>query len=105
MKLTLRSVSDEPVSFLLGGRPPHDFVVSTPDGEQVWHWKCAKVIEQPLDSKTLEPGEELELTGEWEQVDNRGEPVPPGTYLVNGLLNMEAPEMLVTPPHEFKVLR
>ena len=105
IKLTLRNVSDKPVSFLLGGRPPHDFVVSTPDGEQVWHWKCAKVIEQPLDSKTLEPGEELELTGEWGQVDNRGEPVPPGTYLVNGLLNMEAPEMLVTPPHEFKVLR
>ena len=42
MKLKLRNVSDEPITFYLGGRPPHDFVVSTPDGEQVWHWKCAK---------------------------------------------------------------
>ena len=42
MKLTLRNVSDEPITFYTGGRPPHDFVVSTPEGEQVWHWMCAK---------------------------------------------------------------
>ena len=81
MKLTLRNVSDGTVNLVLGGRPPYDFEVSTPDGEQVWHWKCAKITNQPLDGKTLEPGEELEFVGEWEQVDNRGEPVPPGVYL------------------------
>ena len=47
----------------------------------------------------------MELTGEWEQVDNRGEPVPPGTYLVRGVWNMEQPEILVTPPHELEILR
>ena len=105
MKLTLRNVSDEPISFYTGGRPPHDFVVSTPDGEQVWHWKCAKFILLPLDIKTLEPGEELEFTGEWEQVDNRGEPVPAGTYLVRGALDMDPPEKLVTEAHELEILR
>ena len=87
MKLTLRNVSDGMVNLVLGGRPPYDFEVSTPDGEQVWHWKCGKITNLPLDSKTLEPGEELEFVGEWEQVDNRGEPVPPGAYLVRGMLN------------------
>ena len=105
MKLTLRNVSDGPVEFLTGGRPPHDFVVSTPDGEQVWHWKCAKTILHPLDSQTLLPGEEMEFTGEWGQVDNRGEPVPPGTYLVRGVLDMEPPEMLVTEAHEVVIIR
>ena len=105
MKLTLRNVSDEPVDFLTGGRPPHDFVVSTPDGEQVWHWKCAKIIQLPLDSQTLQPGEEMNFTGEWEQLDNRGEPVPPGTYLVRGVLDMEPPEMLVTEAHEVMIRR
>ena len=57
------------------------------EGEQVWHWKCAQITLLVLDSETLEPGEALELTGEWEQVDNRREPVPPGTYLVRGVLN------------------
>ena len=105
MKLTLRNVSDEQVSFSLGGRPPHAFVVTTPDGELVWHWKCAKITLSVLDGETLEPGEALELIGEWEQVDNREEPVPPGTYLVRGVLNLESPEKLVTPPHELEVLR
>ena len=104
MKLTLRNVSDGTVNLVLGGRPPYDFEVSTPDGQQVWHWKCGKIINQPLDSKTLEPGEELEFIGEWEQVDNRGESVPPGTYLVRGVLNLEPSEKLVTETHKLEVL-
>ena len=104
MKLTLRNVSDDSVSISLGGRPPYDFVVSTPDGEQVWHWKCAKIVLQPLDHKTLETGEALEFVGEWDQVDNRGEPVPPGTYMVQGVLDLEWPERLVTEAHELEVL-
>ena len=105
MKLTLRNVSDEPVSFVLGGRPPFDFEVSTPDGEQVWNWKCGQIIEEPLDGKTLEPGEELEFVGEWEQVDNRGEPVPHGIYEVRGVFSLESPEVLVTEAQEIEVLR
>ena len=104
MKLTLRNVSDGTVNLVLGGRPPYGFEVSTPDGEQVWHWKCGKIINQPLDGKTLEPGEELEFVGEWEQVDNRGQPVPPGVYLVRGGLNLGPPnKKLVTEAHELKV--
>ena len=105
MKLKLRNVSDDPITFYLGGRPPHDFVVSTPGGEQVWHWMCAKFTLSILDIKTLEPGEEVEFTGEWEQVDNRGEPVPPGTYLVRGVLDMDYPEKLVTEAHELEILK
>ena len=36
MKLRLRNASDEPVTFALGGRPPHDFAMSTSAGELVW---------------------------------------------------------------------
>ena len=110
MKLTLRNVSDGTVNLVLGGRPPYDFEVSTPDGEQVWNWKCGKIIDQPLDGKTLEPGEELEFVGEWEQVENRGEPVPPGVYLVRGGLNVGRPNagpagVLITTAHALEVLK
>lgn len=103
MKLKLRSTRHETVQFSMGGRPAHDFVVTTSDGEEVWNWQCAKIILFPLDRRILEPGEELEFTGEWEQVDNRGKPVPPGTYLIRGVLKMESPERLVTPPHKLRV--
>ena len=104
MKLTLRNVSDGAVNFVLGGRPPYDFEVTTPDGEQVWHWKCGKITLQPLDGKTLEPGEDLEFIGEWEQVDNLGEPVAHGVYLVRGGVNLGLPDKkLVTDAHGLEV--
>ena len=102
MKLTLRNVSDGPVTVSLGW---YDFVVSTPEDELVWHWQCAKVILAALDIETLEPGEEREFIGEWEQVDNRGEPVPPGSYLVRGVLNLESPEKLVTEVQKVEVVQ
>ncbi len=105
MKLTLRNVSDGPVSFYLGGSPAYDFVVSTADEELVWHWKCAKLTLLMLGIKTLEPGEELGFVGEWEQIDNRGEPVPPGTYLLRAVLNLESPEKLVTEVQKVEVVQ
>ena len=89
---------------MLGGRPPHDFAISTSAGELVWLRKFAKISLSVLYSETLWPGEEVEFIGEWEQVDNRGEPVPPGTHVVSGILEMNQPETLVTPPHELEAL-
>ena len=104
MKLALRNVSDGPVSFYLGGWPAYDFVVSTADEELVWHWMCAKFTLASLNIETLEPGEELEFISEWDQVDNRGEPVPPGVYLVGAVLNLDQSEKLVTETHKLEVL-
>ena len=47
----------------------------------------------------------MEFVGEWEQVDNRGEPVPPGTYLVRAVLNLESPEKLVTEVQKVEVVQ
>ncbi len=110
MKLTLQNVTNEQVKVALGGKPAYDFVVTTSDGEGVWKWKCGRITLDVLDGETLDPGEKLEFIGEWEQVDNRGEPVPPGTYLMRGVLNVGRPnsepsDALVTAAHELEVLR
>ena len=105
MNLTLRNISDEPARFYMGGIPAHDLAVATADGKNIWHWQCGQIILGLMGGETLEPGEELELSGQWEQVDHRGEPVPAGTYLIRGILKMEHPERLVTPSHELKVLK
>ena len=105
LKLKLRNTPDEPAQFFTGGRPPHDFIITTADGEEVWNWLCARIRLLPLDGRTLRPGEELEFVGEWEQVDNRGEPVPAGDYLIRSVLEMESPERLVTAPHKLRVFQ
>ena len=105
LKLKLRNIGYKPIRFFSGGRRPlHDFIITTADGEEVWNWQCGRIREFSSDGHTLKPGQKLEFMGEWEQVDNRGEPVPPGTYLIRGVLEMVSPERLVTPPHELRVL-
>ena len=110
LKLTLRNVGDKPVAFLLGGNPYHDFVITTPDGEGVWYWRCTRYSYDVLGGGNLEPGEEIEFAEEWQQVNIRGEPVPPGIYLVRGVLEtgaIDAPtsESHVTKPHRLEVLK
>ena len=104
MKLTLKNSSNQPVQFYTDGTG-HDFVVATVYDQEVWHWRCGKTFPAVLVEISLEPGEELVLAGEWEQMDNWGEPVPAGTYLIRGMLIMEPAGILATPPQELKVLR
>ena len=111
LKLTLRNVGDKSVAFLLGGNPYHDFVITTPDGKAVWYWGCAQYRFDVLGIGNLEPGEEKAFVEEWQQVNVSGEPVSPGIYLVHGVLETGAIEVLltsethVTMPHRLEVLK
>ena len=104
MKLTLKNSSDGPVQFYTGS-PPHDFVISTPGDHEIWHWMCGQTSQANLVEINLEPGEELVLVGEWEQMNNWGEPVPAGTYLIRGMLTLEPDGRFSTPPQELEVLK
>ena len=104
MKLTIKNSSDAPVQFYTGGAP-HDFVVATVHDQEVWHWRCGKHTQAIMRQINLEPGEELVLLGEWEQMSNWGEPVTAGTYLIRGMLIMEPAGILATPPQELEVLK
>ena len=75
LKLTLRNVGDKSVAFLQGGKPYHDFVITTSDGKAVWYWGCAQYRFDVLGIGNLEPGEEKEFVEEWQQVNVSGEPV------------------------------
>lgn len=108
MKLTLRNVSDKPVG-LFYGHGSDNFVVTTPDGEDIWHWTCAKAFITVMLTTTLEPGDVLDYTGEWEQVNYQGEAVPPGVYTVHGAFHLSWSDSgqfvhLFTPPHQLEVL-
>jgi Intracellular proteinase inhibitor len=103
LKVTLQNTSNRPIALTLGGRPAHDFVVTTPDGQEVWRWSHGEAIQAILELKPLKPGETLQFTAAWGQRDNGGRPVPAGMYWVRGVLNLEPPERLETAPKSLSI--
>ncbi|MDR7570980.1 MAG: BsuPI-related putative proteinase inhibitor [Armatimonadota bacterium] len=97
LALVARNRFVRPCVLHLGGRPPHDFVVVR-RGRTVWTWRHGRAVRDVLDLRTLAPGEAVEFAGEWDQKDLEGNPVPPGTYFVYGVLYLEPPEFRRTRP-------
>lgn len=114
LKLIVRNVSDRPVELALGGQEAdgfalsHDFVATLPGGTEVWRWRHGGVAQSILSFKALEPGEELVLMGEWDQRDDQGQNVAPGTYLVRGVFTEGDPpdvQTLETEPSTLSISR
>lgn len=85
LELTLRNAGSQAVSLTLGGRPvAFDLTVSTPDGRVVWRRLHDQVVLAILQTRTLAVGETLSFRDDWDQRDNAGRPVPPGSYAVSG---------------------
>jgi len=103
LKLKVKNGSKRPVELTLGGRPAHDFVALKADGTEVWRWSHGQVIQEILEVKTLQPGEDLGFEGAWRQVDNARRPVAAGIYFLRGVLNLEPPERMVTAPVQLRI--
>jgi intracellular proteinase inhibitor BsuPI len=98
LKLIWRNLTDQPVTLTLGGRPAYDFVVTADDGKEIWRWLEGQAVQEILELKTVDPGQKLEFILEWQQVDQAGTPLPPGNYRVQGILNLDPPDVLKTKP-------
>jgi Intracellular proteinase inhibitor len=98
LKLIWRNLTDKPVTLTLGGRPPYDFVVTDSEGKELWRWLEGQTIQEILEIKTVDPGQKLEYTLEWQPVDQAGAELPPGRYMVHGLLNLDPPTVIKTKP-------
>ena len=90
MALKLRNTTNWTQTLILGGSPPHYFVVTTTDCEAVW--SRPKVFFMAVFHHYLVGDEEKSFTGEWERVDDDGQPVAPGEYLMHVVLNIAEPD-------------
>jgi Intracellular proteinase inhibitor len=98
LKLIWRNLTERPVELTLGGRPAYDFAVTSDDGKEIWRWLAGQTVQDILEIKTVDPGQRLEFMLEWQPVDQAGAALPPGSYLVHGILNLEPPAVLKTKP-------
>jgi hypothetical protein len=78
----------------LRSRPAHDFVITTEDGQEIWRWSHGRTIE---DKTYVLTQQGALLTGEWDQRDNQGLLVLPGTYWVKGILNLVQQQFVSKP--------
>ena len=96
--LKAKNVSGRVLHQPLAGQPPHDFIVTGTAGGERWRWSQGQVVQDVLELKTLEPSQELTFEADWNQRDHEGRPLPPGRYLVQGVLNTDPPDKLATKP-------
>lgn len=76
---------------LLGRTPTADFTVADSDGRQVWSLLRGQVMLGALRLYPLAAGKRLRWTHTWDQRSDAGKLVPPGDYLVRGVLLTDAP--------------
>lgn len=90
LAMILKNPRDGPVEVGLQGLAENlcrDFVVSTAAGVELWRFVSpGAACPASQVHKTLGPGEELILEGEWAQTDAQGAAVAAGRYLVRGIL-------------------
>jgi hypothetical protein len=92
VRMTLRARNAGPETLVLGltGRPvAFDLIVSRADGTEVWRRLHGFTVPLVMQLVRIGPGEVLEFSDDWSRLDNSGRRVPPGRYLVRGLLPIE----------------
>jgi intracellular proteinase inhibitor BsuPI len=104
--ITLRATNAGPKPlelYLMGRSPTFDVVITGANGAVIWRRLEGQTVQAILQIRTLAPGETLELRHDWNQRSTRGQPVGPGTYVVQGRLITDA-QPLRTPAAPLRIV-
>lgn len=86
--LKVSNPAGEEVCLKFSSGQQYDYVIKNPQGEEIWQWSEGKVFiyMQLLQQLFIAPGEEVTFPEAWPYIDKTGNPVEPGTYMVQGIL-------------------
>lgn len=103
LTMRVRNVSARPRDLYLRGRSPTlDVIITTPNGDTLWHRLRDEVIPAILGLRALGPGEELEIEARWDQRTEDGMAAAPGEYQARGVLLTDG-DPLVTALVSFRI--
>ena len=104
--MRIENTSSELVELYLHGREAtYDFIVTNSDNDIVWRRLEGEVVQAILRVEVLAPGQALELRDSWNQRDNAGKRVAPGSYFVSATLLGEGSSMLESPAVPVRIQR
>ena len=103
--IRITNVAERPVTLSLVGREiAFDIAISQEGGKVIWRRLAHAAVQGILQLKTLQPGETLELRGEWNQHSDAGGAVAAGVYSVQGEVPTEIPQRpLRTPVKQIRI--
>jgi hypothetical protein len=88
---------------LLGREPTADFRISDSHDRVVWTRLRGQTMLGALRLYPLDAGKRLSFRELWDQRSDAGQPVPPGVYLVRGVLLTDAPGGLESPAFRLRI--
>jgi hypothetical protein len=106
--IVLRLINDgaTQVEVPLQGRPvAFDVKITRPDGALVWRRLEGETVTAILQLRVLPAGDTLVFHGSWDQRDVGGTQVPPGEYLVTGILPSDPPAVFQVGPVPLSIIR
>jgi hypothetical protein len=106
ISMRIENKSAETLELYLRGREPtYDFIVTARDGDVVWRRLEGEVVPAILRVEVLEPAQILYFRENWDQRDNAGELVPPGSYTIQGTVLTDGSSTLESPAVPLRIDR
>jgi len=103
---TVTNTSGAPVTLeLLGRTPTADFRVSDSAGRTIWSRLRGQTLLGVLRLFPLDAGKSLSFRQTWHQHTDTESPVPPGEYLIRGVLLTGDRAGLASPPVRLRIGR
>jgi hypothetical protein len=89
--LKVTNLTSDPQTLELPSSQIFEFLIADPAGVEIWRWSHGQgfaAVLTPLEFAPLQTREYVEI---WNQTDNSGKQVAPGTYDASGLIPANAP--------------
>lgn len=102
MRIENRSASS--LALYLSGRDTVcDLSVTNASGDVVWRRLEGEILPAILRLEVIEPGKTVEFADTWDQRDDTGRLVPPGSYTVRGAVPTDGSSTLESPAVELRI--
>jgi len=89
--LKVTNLTSNPQTLMLPSSQIFDCFVMDPAGVEIWRWSHGQGFATVLTPLEFAPRQTRDYMEIWDQTDNSGKPVDPGTYDASGLIRANAP--------------
>ena len=94
LQLSLGNDNEDPMTLTFASTQKYDFWVLDANGDEVWRWSASRVFAAVITHVDILPGATIEYSETWDQLNDDGIAVPPGSYSIHaGIVIAEAPRI------------